>query len=160
MPSGEKEINCRELINSMNDTLWIIDSDTTILDVNNTARVDDILDLTRSEKGDMKLEKGIFVTRELFRDIKISFAEKIRKKALKFTTNISPDLPGIITIDGARSKQVITNLIDNAVKYTAKGEVALTVYAIKNNEVNEKPILSSKYVTPAKECQRNSRKIV
>ncbi|MFN8239352.1 MAG: PAS domain S-box protein [Bacteroidales bacterium] len=90
--------------------------------------VDDILDLIRSEKGDFELENDTVSLKNLFSEIIDDFSEVVRGKGLSFITEISPHLPAFVTIDGHRLKQVITNLLDNAVKFTEKGKISLKVY--------------------------------
>jgi PAS domain S-box-containing protein len=98
--------------------------------------VSDILDLIRLEKGDIELENDVYRPNELFREIVENFTDKVREKGLKFNINISPDLPHFITIDANRLKQVVSNLLNNAVKFTSGGEISLKVSSITNNEIN------------------------
>ena len=92
----------------------------------------DILDLIRSEKDEIKLENDLTRTSDFFTEIRDEFADKIRDKGLKFISDFSPDLPAFINIDRTRLKQVITNLLDNAVKFTEKGEITFKVITLKH----------------------------
>lgn len=91
------------------------------------AMVDDILDLLRSEKAEIELEYDYIDIKNLFREIERTFTDRIKEKSLKFVTEIPYKIPSLILADGKRLRQVISNLIDNAVKYTDKGEVCMRV---------------------------------
>ncbi len=89
--------------------------------------IDDILDFSKIESGKMQLEEIPFKLRE---EIKISldlFRPIIDEKRLKLTVDISPDVPENIIGDPFRLRQILTNLISNAVKFTHKGEIAVGV---------------------------------
>ncbi len=89
--------------------------------------IDDILDFSKIESGKMQLEEIPFKLRE---EIKLSldlFRPIINEKKLKLTVNINPDIPENIIGDPFRLRQVLSNLISNAVKFTHEGEIAVGV---------------------------------
>ena len=90
--------------------------------------IDDILDLSKVEAGKLKIRKEPTDTKNFFDEIKKLFAYKIEAKGLRFITKFSGNIPGTLNIDELRLKQVLINLIGNAVKFTDKGYVKLKVY--------------------------------
>jgi signal transduction histidine kinase/CheY-like chemotaxis protein len=89
--------------------------------------IDDILDFSKIESGKMQLEEIPFKLRE---EIKISldlFRPIIEEKNLKLSIDVNPDVPENIIGDPFRLRQVLTNLISNAVKFTHKGEIVVGV---------------------------------
>jgi signal transduction histidine kinase/CheY-like chemotaxis protein len=89
--------------------------------------IDDILDFSKIESGKMQLEEIPFKLRE---EIKLSldlFRPIINEKKLKLTVDINPDIPENIIGDSFRLRQVLSNLISNAVKFTHEGEIAVGV---------------------------------
>jgi signal transduction histidine kinase/CheY-like chemotaxis protein len=89
--------------------------------------IDDILDFSKIESGKMQLEEIPFKLRE---ETKLSldlFRPIINEKKLKLSVNINPDIPENIIGDPFRLRQVLSNLISNAVKFTHEGEIAVGV---------------------------------
>lgn len=88
--------------------------------------IDDILDFTKIEAGRLKLVQTSFDLRESLRSIEALFSEPASQKGLNLRFNIDPDLPPAVSGDPGRIRQVLLNLIGNAVKFTQSGEVAVT----------------------------------
>ena len=88
--------------------------------------IDDILDFTKIEAGRLKLVQTSFDLRESLRSIEALFSEPASQKGLSLRFNIDPDLPPAVSGDPGRIRQVLLNLIGNAVKFTQSGEVAVT----------------------------------
>ncbi len=89
--------------------------------------VDDILDYSKIEAGKMQLEEIPF---KLSEEVKLSldlFRAIIEEKGLKLKVDIKPEVPDDIIGDPFRLRQVLSNLISNAVKFTHEGEIRLTV---------------------------------
>lgn len=89
--------------------------------------IDDILDYSKIEAGKMQLEE---IPYHLSEEIKISlelFRTIIEEKKLKITTTIDPEVPDDLIGDPFRLRQVLSNLISNAVKFTNEGEISLSV---------------------------------
>jgi len=85
--------------------------------------IDDILDLAKIESGKVVLASAPFSMRELV-DNCASLAEPIAKvKGLELRKRFDPAIPPWLTGDGARTQQIMLNLINNAIKFTAKGHV-------------------------------------
>lgn len=89
--------------------------------------INDILDFSKIEAGKMQLEKVPFNIEEVLNSIIVLNNQQILEKNLELVVIISPDLPSILLGDSLRIGQVITNLCSNAIKFTSKGEVVITV---------------------------------
>lgn len=89
--------------------------------------VDDILDLSRIDAGLMKLVNGPFKLSDIIENLSSTLGMAARDKGVDLIMNIAPDLPESVTGDSQRLQQVLTNLIENAIKYTEKGFVSLTI---------------------------------
>jgi len=89
--------------------------------------IDDILDFSKIEAGKMQLEEIPFKLREEVKFAVDLFRPIIEEKNLEFNLRISPDVPENIIGDPFRLRQVLTNLISNAVKFTHEGEIAVGV---------------------------------
>lgn len=94
--------------------------------------VNNILELIRTEKAEIELEYDYVDVQSFFREFEFIFSSNIAEKKLRFRTIIDENLPGLIYTDEKRLRLAITNLIDNAIKFTQKGEVELSVYQNKN----------------------------
>lgn len=91
--------------------------------------INDILDLSKVEAGKLELLYDAFDPRPLFADMQQIFAQKINSKGLVFLTDLSPTLPARIVLDEVRLRQVLLNLIGNAIKFTDAGHIRLAVRA-------------------------------
>lgn len=89
--------------------------------------INDILDFSKVESGKMNLIKEPFSTRDLLREEYTIFSFKSEEKGLALLFDIGKDVPSKLNGDDVRIKQVITNLLNNAMKYTDKGTVTLRV---------------------------------
>ncbi|MCH2204562.1 MAG: ATP-binding protein [Lentisphaerales bacterium] len=90
--------------------------------------INDILDLSKVEAGKLELRFGSINTRALFQSVPEQFAALLKQKNLKFNLEISENLPNAILIDETRIKQVLNNIIGNAIKFTEKGSITLKVF--------------------------------
>ena len=91
--------------------------------------VDEILDLSRIEAGKLILTAAPFDLRSTIARVITLTKSKADAKGLPLTVEVQPDLPDRMLGDRVRIQQVLTNLLDNAVKFTAEGGVALKVSA-------------------------------
>jgi len=91
------------------------------------ALVDDLLDLTCIETEGFRLDYETCAPRRIVCELLATFAPKARSKALKLTLEPSGPLPETIATDPLRLRQILASLLDNAIKYTATGEVRLAV---------------------------------
>jgi PAS domain S-box-containing protein len=91
------------------------------------AVLNDILDFSKVEAGKMTLESMPFSLTEVIGNVVNIFGTQAAEKKIGLHTAIDPDLPAALMGDPQRLTQVIINLMSNAVKFTAAGEIHLTV---------------------------------
>jgi signal transduction histidine kinase/CheY-like chemotaxis protein len=89
--------------------------------------INGILDLSKIEAGKMELENEPVDLRAFFEEIRQIFALQASQKALEFAVDLDAELPGSLMLDEVRLKQILFNLIGNAVKFTEKGFVRVRV---------------------------------
>jgi signal transduction histidine kinase/DNA-binding response OmpR family regulator len=87
--------------------------------------INGILDLSKIEAGKLELECHDFNLRELMEDITYSFSEAAGRKGLELMCFVSSNVPTELVGDPGRLRQIFTNLIGNAMKFTAAGEIVL-----------------------------------
>jgi CheY-like chemotaxis protein/HPt (histidine-containing phosphotransfer) domain-containing protein len=101
--------------------------------------INDILDLSKIEAGKVILERTPFDLEELIGDTMKSMAIRAHSKDLELTYFIRPQVPNILEGDGDRLRQVVVNLISNAIKFTDSGEVSLDIH--RDSVVDDKVFL-------------------
>ncbi len=89
--------------------------------------INDILDFSRAEAGRLELERVDLDLHEAVEDAAELLAELAQNKGVELTCFIDDDVPRQVSADAVRIKQVLTNLLGNAVKFTEEGEVVLRV---------------------------------
>lgn len=95
---------------------------------NNLLRlINDILDLSKIESGKMDILISKVPIREIVSYIEQNIQPLAAQKGLHFTISLGPSLPEIIETDQQRVQQIITNLLSNACKFTARGSVSLDI---------------------------------
>ena len=97
--------------------------------------INDILDFSKIEAGKLDLEMIDFDLSTLLSNVSDLFATQANSKGLAFTCSIAPDVPSRLNGDPKRLRQVITNLIGNAVKFTPHGEVSVRVSLVSSTVV-------------------------
>ena len=88
-----------------------------------TALLSDILDISRIEAGKLLLTERAFDLEEMRASIIILFSIPAQKKGIQFDVDLAPDLPPRLIGDDLRLRQILFNLVGNALKFTAKGFV-------------------------------------
>ena len=96
--------------------------------------VNNILDFSKIESGKMEIIPVKYDMGILISDIKIIIANRAMQKGLKFSVKVAPDMPRVLYGDEIRIKQIITNILTNAVKYTETGSVNFNVDFDKADE--------------------------
>jgi two-component system sensor histidine kinase/response regulator len=91
------------------------------------AVINDVLDFSKIEAGRMELELAAFDLHESIGDTMKSLAVRAHKKGLELACHLQPEVPRVVVGDRTRLRQIIVNLVGNAVKFTESGEVVLTV---------------------------------
>ncbi|CAN5424333.1 hypothetical protein BH10BDE1_BH10BDE1_04450 [soil metagenome] len=89
--------------------------------------IDDILDLTKVESGKMVIEKIEFSLVELLADFSSMAAMKARENGTDFLFNSQSAVPEFVTSDPTRLRQILSNVVGNAIKFTDNGHVELSV---------------------------------
>jgi len=92
--------------------------------------INDILDLSKIEAGSLDLESVPFSPCRVVSETFQLFALPAKRKGLAFVHDIAPDIPEYTTGDPTRLRQVLINLIGNAIKFTSRGEVSLRVCVV------------------------------
>ena len=90
--------------------------------------INDILDLTKVEIGKLELEYVPADVHNLFLEMKHIFTPKLNDKGIELKIEIDESLPDILILDEVRMRQVLLNLVGNAVKFTEEGYVKLSVH--------------------------------
>lgn len=93
------------------------------------AIINDILDLSRIEAGMMRIEPAPFSVRSLVHSVETMFMEKAKEKGLLLTTAVEEQVPDILEGDAVRLTQILVNLIGNAVKFTQRGSINVSINA-------------------------------
>nr|MBC7611792.1 PAS domain S-box protein [Pseudopedobacter sp.] len=96
--------------------------------------INDILDFTKIEVGKMELEKKGVNIGDLVRDISDSLSFKVKEKGIEIKHFIDPGLPTLVRGDKTRLYQILINLLNNAIKFTEKGFVKISVCLVSVEE--------------------------
>lgn len=99
-----------------------------------TQLVGDLLDQSQFESGKITLQKSPFSPQQLTENIQMSLGEMAENKGIDLNVNIDPNLPNSLMGDGARIEQIMTNLVNNALKFTETGFVSLSAYVASPQE--------------------------
>ena len=107
--------------------------------IENSARnllaiINDILDLSRLEAGKLNLERAPFSLRRCVDDTISLLAPMAHDKGLELVSIVYDDVPDALVGDRTRIAQIITNLVNNAIKFTQEGEVVLRVMVEEEDE--------------------------
>lgn len=100
------------------------------------ALINDILDLSKIEAGKLQIDRQPVQLPTIIEDIQHIFDKKIKEKNLELLIDISPELPKVLILDEVRIRQILFNLVGNAIKFTEKGHINLKLEAkSKNNDL-------------------------
>lgn len=103
--------------------------------------IDGVLDISKVESGIIEKNEKEYDVVQLFRNLIGIANENINKKKLKLITKISPDIPRRLFGDSSKLRQIISNILDNAIQYTDKGVITFTVES-KRKQQNVELIIS------------------
>ncbi len=98
--------------------------------------IDDILDYNKIESGNIQFDLESFNIRDLVRQLQQAMEIKAREKGIKLLTLVADNVPAILIGDTLRLKQVLFNLVSNAIKFTSHGQVSLRVEK-RNQKTND-----------------------
>ncbi|MBF0344436.1 MAG: response regulator [Nitrospirae bacterium] len=96
--------------------------------------INDILDFSKIEAGKLELEPIDFSLRDSLGDTLKTLALRAHKKGIELAYSVSPDTPDFIIGDPGRIRQIIVNLVGNAIKFTEKGEIIVDVVTESQRE--------------------------
>ncbi|VGO16506.1 Sensory/regulatory protein RpfC [Pontiella desulfatans] len=91
------------------------------------AIVNDILDFSKIEAGHMEIEILDFDLKVVLGDLRAMLSLQAQRKGIGFDVRVDPEVPARLCGDVSRLRQILTNLVGNAIKFTEEGEVALAV---------------------------------
>jgi CheY-like chemotaxis protein len=89
--------------------------------------INDILDFSKMEAGMVRLENTLFDPAELVEDVAQLMAPGTQERKLALHAYVAPEVPALVVGDAARIRQILTNLIGNAIKFTPEGDITVTV---------------------------------
>lgn len=92
--------------------------------------INDILDLSKIEAGRIKIELEPVNPRNILKELKHIFSLPMSEKKLEFRSDTDPALPESLLLDETRVRQILFNLVGNAVKFTHKGSITLSVKVV------------------------------
>ena len=96
------------------------------------ALINDILDLSKIEAGKLDLDLQAASPQKVLFEIQKIFSNKISEKSLDFILDIDENIPGTLIIDEIRFRQILFNLVGNAIKFTEKGYIKISCRPIKH----------------------------
>ena len=104
------------------------------------AIIEDILDFSKIESGRLELDPAPFTLRTTLRETLNPLVLRAREKGLRFTLEVDPQVPYALVGDQGRLRQVLINLVANAIKFTRVGGVTVTV-GMDGAQEDEQPIV-------------------
>ncbi|MFN2189612.1 MAG: ATP-binding protein, partial [Candidatus Promineifilaceae bacterium] len=128
-PLDEEQESYAEIINSSGESLLTI--------------INDILDFSKIEAGKLELEEQEFDLHDCAKSAASLLQMAAREKGIGLTYHIGQGVPRVIVGDSTRLRQVLVNLLNNAVKFTEKGEVKLTIANSEASETTNTPSSSA-----------------
>jgi PAS domain S-box-containing protein len=96
--------------------------------------INDILDFSKVEAGKLQLERTTFLLRDTLGDTMKALALRAQQKGLELAYDIAPDVPDALIGDPGRLRQILVNLVGNAIKFTERGEVVVRVFSSEDKE--------------------------
>ena len=112
-PLTEDQRQCLETVKSAADNLLAI--------------INDLLDFSKIEAGKLELDPTDFALRPMLGDTLRALAMRAHRKGLELVCHVQPDVPDALVGDAGRLRQVLLNLVGNAIKFTEHGEVVIRV---------------------------------
>jgi PAS domain S-box-containing protein len=98
--------------------------------------IGDILDLSKIEANKIEIESAPFGLHKSVEDVIAFFQPRARAAGLTIAANIDPDVPVIVNSDESRLRQILTNLVGNALKFTERGRISVHVSCTRGEPVS------------------------
>ena len=95
------------------------------------AVINDILDFSKIEAGKLDLETTDFKLDEVISSVTTLTAQKAHEKGLEFLAHVAPGIPEVLMGDPLRLGQILTNFVNNAVKFTERGEIRINIELVE-----------------------------
>ena len=96
--------------------------------------INDILDVSKIESGRMEIVNAPYDVGKMLSEIVNMIYARAYEKGLEFIVDVDPTMPSMLFSDEVRIKQILINLLNNAVKYTSEGHIALSIHARKTED--------------------------
>jgi PAS domain S-box-containing protein len=96
--------------------------------------VNDILDFSKMEAGKLRIEQKEFQLQDILGELADMFFDQAAEKGIRLEISAEKDIPNVLSGDSLRLKQVLANLIGNAVKFTRSGEVLVSIARVRSPE--------------------------
>ena len=103
--------------------------------------VNDILDFSKIEAGKMSLEVADVELHSLIADVITLTSEAAKKKGLLVQVQLAPDIPAVLRGDPVRLRQILFNLVGNAIKFTEQGGIHVSVKTVPRHQENSDAIV-------------------
>jgi len=129
---GMTELVLRDRMNSEQREEYlsmVLESGEALLDV-----INDVLDFSKVEAGKLELECEPFTLRDCLGDAMRSLATRVRSTDLEIASDIQPEVPHVLLGDAGRLRQIVVNLIGNALKFTERGEIVLSAHLLTQTD--------------------------
>jgi PAS domain S-box-containing protein len=98
--------------------------------------INDILDFSKIEAGKLQFEQAPFAVRDSLADTLRTLGLRAQEKGLELACHVAPDVPEVLVGDLGRLRQVLVNLVGNAIKFTERGEVVVDVSVVSGGVVS------------------------
>jgi len=97
--------------------------------------INDVLDFSKMDGGQLELKHVVFSPSEAVEDVAMLMASRVSERNLDFMIEIDPGVPSLVRSDAGRFRQIVTNLVSNAIKFTDNGHVSINLAAemLENN---------------------------
>src|SRR6476659_1262930 len=93
--------------------------------------INDILDFSKIEAGKLDIETTDFKLDEVINSVTTLTAQKAHEKGIEFLAHVAPGIPESLVGDPLRLGQILTNFVNNAVKFTERGEIRLEIQLLE-----------------------------
>lgn len=96
--------------------------------------INEILDISKIESGKLELSLRDYTTKSLFADVVSIITSQLHKKPIQFVYEIPEEFPAVLNGDETRLREILINLLNNAVKYTKEGQITFRIETVSRAE--------------------------